>query len=70
MVRPARPRRPAQEVEALTDALAKVGKETVDQINATGCDTEILPPAKTVERIKVDYEKWGRVVKDAAIKAE
>ena len=59
-----------QEVEALTDALAKVGKETVDQINATGCDTEIPPPAKTVERIKVDYEKWGRVVKDAAIKAE
>ena len=61
---------PPEVVKRWTDALAKVGKETVDQINATGCDTEILPPAKTVERIKVDYEKWGRVVKDAAIKAE
>jgi len=61
---------PQEVVRRWTDALAKVGKETVDQINATGCDTEILPPAKTVERIKVDYEKWGRVVKDAAIKAE
>ena len=61
---------PQEVVKRWTDALAKVGKETVDQINATGCDTEILTPAKTVERIKVDYEKWGRVVKDAAIKAE
>jgi tripartite-type tricarboxylate transporter receptor subunit TctC len=61
---------PPEVVKRWTDALAKVGKETVDQINATGCDTEILPPAKTVERIKNDHEKWGRVVKDAAIKAE
>jgi len=61
---------PQEVVKRWTDALAKVGKETVDQINATGCDTEILAPAKTIERIKADQEKWGRVVKDAAIKAE
>ena len=61
----------AQEVvKRWTDALARVGKEAVDQINATGCDTEIMTPAKTIERIKNDHEKWGRVVKDAAIKAE
>jgi len=61
---------PAEVVKRWTDALAKVGKDTIDQINATGCDTEILPPAKTVERIKGDYEKWGRVVKEANIKPE
>ena len=61
---------PAEVVARWTGALAKVGKATIDQINATGCDTEILSPAKTVERIKADYEKWGRVVKDANIRAE
>jgi tripartite-type tricarboxylate transporter receptor subunit TctC len=63
---------PQEVVNRWTQALAKAGadKELLARINATGCDTEILPPAKTVERIKVDYEKWGRVVKDAAIKAE
>ena len=61
---------PAEVVKRWTDALAKVGKDTIDLINATGCDTEILSPAKTVERIKTDYEKWGRVVKDANIRAE
>ena len=61
---------PAEVVARWTSALAKVGKETVDQINATGCDTEILSPAKTVERIKTDYEKWGRVVREANIKPE
>jgi len=61
---------PAEVVKRWTDALAKVGKDTIDLINATGCDTEILSPAKTVERIKADYEKWGRVVKEANIRAE
>ena len=61
---------PAEVVKRWTDALAKVGKDTIDLINATGCDTEILSPARTVERIKTDYEKWGRVVKEANIKPE
>jgi len=34
----------------------------------------LLPPAcslsRSIERIKVDYVKWGGVVKDANIKAE
>ena len=42
----------------------------MDLINATGCDAEILSPAKTAERIKADYEKWGRVVREANIRAE
>jgi tripartite-type tricarboxylate transporter receptor subunit TctC len=55
-----------------TQALAKVAtdKAGLEAINATGCDAEILTPAQTIEKIKVDFAKWGRVVKDANIKAE
>jgi tripartite-type tricarboxylate transporter receptor subunit TctC len=63
---------PPEVVTRLTQALAKAGadKELLAQINATGCDTEILTPAQTVERIRVDYAKWGVVVKEANIRAE
>jgi tripartite-type tricarboxylate transporter receptor subunit TctC len=63
---------PEQVVARVTQALAKVGtdKKLLEQINATGCDTEILTPAQTVEKIKADHVKWGRVVKEANIKAE
>jgi tripartite-type tricarboxylate transporter receptor subunit TctC len=63
---------PRQVVSRWTRALARVGadKATLEPINATGCDAEILSPEKTIDRIKVDYAKWGNVVKDAGIKAE
>jgi tripartite-type tricarboxylate transporter receptor subunit TctC len=63
---------PQEVVTRLTQALAKAGSDRnlVAQINATGCDTEILPPQPTVEKIKGDHEKWGRVVKEAKIRAE
>ena len=63
---------PQEVVARWTQALAKAGadKNLLDQINATGCDTEILSPAKTIERIRADHEKWGRVVKEANIRAE
>ena len=63
---------PQEAVSRLTQALAKAAadKELLARINATGCDTEILSPAQTVEKIKADYVKWGRVVKEASIKAE
>jgi tripartite-type tricarboxylate transporter receptor subunit TctC len=63
---------PQEVVSKWTQALAKAGadKATMDLINATGCDAEILSPAKTAERIKADYEKWGRVVREANIRAE
>ena len=41
-----------------------------DQLNATGCDAEILTPAQTVDKIRADYAKWGKVVREANIKAE
>ncbi len=63
---------PPEVVTRLTQALAKAGadKELLAQINATGCDTEVLTPAQTVERIKTDYAKWGAVVKEANIRPE
>ena len=52
--------------------LAKAGSDrpVMDQISATGCDAQILSPAQTIERVQNDYVKWGRVVKEANIRAE
>jgi tripartite-type tricarboxylate transporter receptor subunit TctC len=63
---------PQEVVMRWTQALAKAGadKALLAQINATGCDTEVLSPAKTVEKIRADSEKWGRVVKEANIRAD
>ena len=63
---------PPEVVARWTQALATASKDKagMDAINATGCDVEILAPAQTVERIKTDAAKWGRVVREAGIKAE
>ena len=63
---------PQEVVTRWTQALAKVAadKAVMGQIDATGCDTNIMTPEQTVERIKADYVKWGTVVKQAQIKAE
>ena len=63
---------PREVVSRWTQALAKIGadKAALEPINATGCDAEILPPERTIEKIKADYAKWARVVKEASIKAE
>jgi tripartite-type tricarboxylate transporter receptor subunit TctC len=63
---------PAEVVTRWSQALAAASKDKagMDAINATGCDVDILSPAATVEKIKVDAAKWGKVVKDANIKAE
>ena len=59
-------------VSRLTQALAKAGedKNLLNQLNATGCDAEFLTPARTVDKIRADFAKWGRVVKEANIKAD
>jgi tripartite-type tricarboxylate transporter receptor subunit TctC len=63
---------PPEVVARWTQALAAAAKDKagMDAINATGCDVEILPPAATIERIKTDAAKWGKVVKDANIRAD
>ena len=63
---------PQEVVARWTQALAKAGADraVMDQISATGCDAEILPPVQTVRKITADYAKWGRVVRDANIRAD
>ncbi len=59
-------------VAKITQILARASEDRAmhSQINATGCDTEILTPAQTIEKVKTDLAKWGKVIKDAGIKAE
>ncbi len=63
---------PPEVVARWTQALAKLAadKTVMGQIDATGCDTNIMSAAQTVERIKADYVTWGNVVKQARITAE
>jgi tripartite-type tricarboxylate transporter receptor subunit TctC len=63
---------PPEVVARINQAMSKAAEDKAlrEQINATGCDVEFLNPAQTVEKIKVDLAKWGKVVKDANIKAE
>ena len=63
---------PAEVVTRLSQALAKANEDKTlhDLLNATGCDTQILTPAQTVEKIKTDAAKWGQVIKDANIKID
>ena len=63
---------PQEVVSRWTRALAKIGadKAALEPINATGCDAEILPLDRTMEKIRADHTKWGRVVKEATIKPE
>jgi tripartite-type tricarboxylate transporter receptor subunit TctC len=63
---------PQEVVAKWTQVLAKAGadKAVMNQISATGCDAEILTPAQTAARVATDHAKWGRVVKEANIRAD
>ena len=63
---------PPEVVSRLSQAMQKAGedKNLREQINATGCDVDFLSPAQTTDKIKADFAKWGRVVKEANIKVD
>jgi tripartite-type tricarboxylate transporter receptor subunit TctC len=63
---------PPEVVARLSQALQKAGEDKIlqEQLNATGCDARFLTPAQTVEKIKADLAKWGRVVREANIKVD
>ena len=65
-------RLPPEVISRLSRALLKAGedKNLREQLNATGCDPDFLTPAQTVDKIKTDLAKWGRVIKDANIRAD
>src|SRR5258708_1015050 len=59
-------------ISRLSQALLKAGEDRNlrEQLNATGCDADFLNPAQTVDKIKADLAKWGRVIKEANIRAD
>jgi tripartite-type tricarboxylate transporter receptor subunit TctC len=63
---------PAEVVARLSQALLKAGEDRnlQEQYRQMGCDAEFLNPAQTLEKVKSDYAKWGKVIKDANIKAD
>ncbi len=63
---------PPEVVAKVTQVLAKANEDRTmhTQINSTGCDTEILSSAATTEKVKADFAKWGKVVREANIKPE
>ncbi len=63
---------PAEVVARLSQALQKAGedKNLQEQYLQMGCDAEFLNPAQTLDKLKSDHAKWGKVIRDAGIKAE
>ena len=63
---------PPEVVARLSQALLKAGEDKVllEQFKQIGCDAEFMTPAQTLEKIKNDHAKWGKVIKDANIKAD
>ena len=63
---------PQEVVIRLTRAMQTAGQDRTlqTQLNATGCDAEFLTPHQTVEKLRADFAKWGRVVKEAGIKPD
>ena len=63
---------PAEVVARLSQALLKAGEDRnlQEQYLQMGCDAEFLNPAQTLDKLKSDHAKWGKVIKDAGIKAD
>lgn len=63
---------PREVVDRLSQAILKAGEDKGLQENykAAGCDPDFTTPAQTVERVKADYAKWGKLIREANIKAE
>ena len=63
---------PPEVVTRLSQALLKAGedKNLQEQFRQLGCDAEFMTPTQTLDKIKSDHVKWGKVIKEANIKAE
>jgi tripartite-type tricarboxylate transporter receptor subunit TctC len=63
---------PAEVVQRFSQALHKAGEDRAlqDSFNAAGCEPEARNPAQMRERITADLAKWGKLIRDAGIKAE
>lgn len=63
---------PPEVVARLSQALLKAGEDKglQEQLRQLGCDAEFMTPAQTLEKVKNDHVKWGKVIKDANIKVD
>ncbi len=63
---------PTEVSTRIAQALQKAGEDKPmrEQHNANGCDSNILTPAQTTEKVRADYAKWGKVIRDANIKPD
>jgi tripartite-type tricarboxylate transporter receptor subunit TctC len=59
-------------VARLSQALLKAGEDKglQEQLRQLGCDAEFMTPAQTLEKVKSDHAKWGKVIKEANIKVD
>ena len=63
---------PPEVVQRLSQALQKAGedKALLENFRQQGCDPDFRNPAATLEMVKADFTKWGKVIKDANIKVD
>ena len=63
---------PPEVVTRISQSLTKAGEDKPlrDQLNANGCDANFMTPAQTTEKVRADYAKWGKVVRDSNIKPD
>ena len=66
------PNLPAEVMQRMSQALVKASedKALLENYKQQGCDADFHSPASTLEKVKADLAKWGRVIKDANIKVE
>ena len=61
---------PAEVVQRLAQALKKASEDPglLENYRQQGCDADFHSPAATLEKVKADFAKWGKVIRDANIK--
>jgi tripartite-type tricarboxylate transporter receptor subunit TctC len=63
---------PPEVVQRLSQALQKASEDKglLENFKQQGCDPDFRNPAATLELVKSDFAKWGKVIKDANIKVD
>ncbi len=63
---------PAAVVRTLNAELARIARlpEVKDRLAATGAETVVMTPEEFASFVKAEMAKWGKVIRDAGIKAD
>jgi tripartite-type tricarboxylate transporter receptor subunit TctC len=59
-------------VQRISQAILKAGEDRglQENLRGQGCEPEFTTPSQMQEKIRTDFAKWGRLIKDANIKVE